>query len=382
MSLTEIIQRLLRIAEAPPSFDRLKRDLEEVRSYFGFDTVFLAHAKSPEGDLQVLSECGMEGLADKSLWRLGVEELYGLAQRSPRAFLDITGKPQFTTSGALRLQKPSSGIFAAEFTRSESYLLLGLVHRDAKPYPLPLQEDVGRLWDVWRGPLHQAVWELLKKEESIPSFKRQAAAGRPNPLKAGARASAASPQAPSRHETSQEAFAPAEMPSAAEPSFPKPPPLQRALQLVDGATRLYNDAYFAESLEIEVERARRHKRKVSLILMKVTPAGASKMTSDGLALLMAEVLVRSLRRLDILCRYQEDCFAVILPDTPVETCTLIARRIFRTFKEMMKEEPLALLNLAAGSYPDNSTSAVELRAKTEALLKEAERAGANKALFP
>ena len=170
------------------------------------------------------------------------------------------------------------------------------------------------------------------------------------------------------------------LPTLTLPENPNLP--QRATLMVDEATRLYNRAFFEESLAVEVERAKRYKRNITLILLKVNPHGHQNLQeAEQLAQQAAEILVKSLRRIDILCRVEPFEFAMLLPDTAHQNGTTIARRVFKQFKTAMGENPSAHLNLSAAEYPLHGSDAKTVLEKAETFMQKAILAGANKAVL-
>jgi two-component system cell cycle response regulator len=118
-----------------------------------------------------------------------------------------------------------------------------------------------------------------------------------------------------------------------------------SLSYTDSKTGLFNDRYFKERLQVEMDRARRHKRPLCLILIDFDhfkefndnhghPAG------DKLLAHFAQHLKKSLRTIDICARYGGDEFAVILPDTDTQQALPIAERLRTQFQQ--KELSLSL----------------------------------------
>ncbi|HZW37632.1 MAG TPA: sensor domain-containing diguanylate cyclase, partial [Candidatus Deferrimicrobiaceae bacterium] len=100
----------------------------------------------------------------------------------------------------------------------------------------------------------------------------------------------------------------------------------------DSLTLLYNHGAFHEKLQIELERAARYGRALSVIMLdldgfKEINDAYGHLVGDRILLMTAGVLCAHLRKSDIAARYGGDEFAVILPETGLEAATTIASRI-------------------------------------------------------
>jgi two-component system cell cycle response regulator len=105
-----------------------------------------------------------------------------------------------------------------------------------------------------------------------------------------------------------------------------------ALATIDGLTGLKNHRAFQEHLESEYQRARRSNGELSVVLLDVDkfklyndafghPAGDEVLKGVGM------LLQSGVRKYDFVARYGGEEFIVILPNTGVETATMLAERL-------------------------------------------------------
>ena len=97
---------------------------------------------------------------------------------------------------------------------------------------------------------------------------------------------------------------------------------------------------------------------------------------------MADILFKSLRRVDIICRLDKHKYGIILPDTDNNTYGIIAKRVFKFYKLIMGEAPPVFLNISASTYPKHAGNHLLLLENTEKLLVQAQEVGPNKAVLP
>jgi diguanylate cyclase (GGDEF)-like protein len=104
------------------------------------------------------------------------------------------------------------------------------------------------------------------------------------------------------------------------------------LSVKDPLTSLYNQRYFQEQLNVEMDRAKRTERPCCLIMMdldnfKPVNDEHGHQTGDRLLKDVAQILLDTVRMVDIVVRYGGDEFAVILPDTSARNAVSLAKRI-------------------------------------------------------
>ncbi len=368
-----LVQKLIEHCEqSHPTQASLAACCKEIQQAFQFDCVFIAHATTVEEIMVPLAYEGKEEVMDSCLYRLGVEERVALSKMLLKSYSDITGKPVFNKSGSLRIQKPNSGIFLAYTRGKQDFLLLGCGHLDSKVYDQKILTELTNLWKPWQETLRETIQKIIQKGKVEPPQTTMSPASTPAPP----------------------ALAPLTAPPPTAMKAPESVPVamvkakdldeRRPVVLVDEVTRLFNKDYFEECLAIEVERAKRYSRELSIVFLKVTflnptpPSGQE----NAIANQVAEILVKSLRRVDIICRIDQHKYGIILPDTANNTYGVIAKRVFKFFKQIMGDSPLIFLNISASSYPKHAGSHLLLLENAEKLLLQAQEVGPNKAVLP
>jgi diguanylate cyclase (GGDEF)-like protein len=113
--------------------------------------------------------------------------------------------------------------------------------------------------------------------------------------------------------------------------------LARKLSITDELTKVYNQCYLRSQLEIETRRAQRYKRPLSLLMVGIDGfASYCKRfgSSKGNMLLFetANVIQKTFRCVDLVARYGEEEFAVVLPETPLEGAVKAGERLAKAIE--------------------------------------------------
>ncbi len=157
------------------------------------------------------------------------------------------------------------------------------------------------------------------------------------------------------------------------------------LASTDGLTGVYNFRYFQDRLAMEVERARRYDRFVSLIMADLNNFKRyndllGHQQGDVALRATAATLQRAVRRIDVVSRYGGDEFAIILPETDRQQALSAAGRIAEAVKEQVihvanPEIEVTSLSVGMGisSYPYPAHGKEELVAQADEALYRAKR---------
>jgi diguanylate cyclase (GGDEF)-like protein/PAS domain S-box-containing protein len=144
----------------------------------------------------------------------------------------------------------------------------------------------------------------------------------------------------------------------------------RVQSIRDPLTGLYNQRYMEESLSRELSRAERYHLPLGVIIIDIDHF---KQFNDSFGHIAADDLLRSfaaflqntVRGEDIVCRYDAEEFAVILPDTGLDGCQYLAEKLRQGASQLQSEylrqvfEPVTI-SMGIACYPEHGPSAGEL----------------------
>jgi diguanylate cyclase (GGDEF)-like protein len=156
----------------------------------------------------------------------------------------------------------------------------------------------------------------------------------------------------------------------------------------DSLTDLWNHGYFQHLLAVELEKAKATSNPLSLVMLDIDDFKIYNDTlghQDGDKILkdMATLLKNHSRKMDFVCRYGGEEFAIILPYTDKKEAFTIAERMREHVAKnpFLKQEvlPNKMLTVSVGvaTFPDNSSSTSELIAYSDKALYEAKKKGKN-----
>ncbi len=147
----------------------------------------------------------------------------------------------------------------------------------------------------------------------------------------------------------------------------------------DGLTGLYKHRHFYEILSYEIERARRYKHFVGLLMIdldnfKTYNDTYGHLSGDKLLQDFARMFINAVRYADIVFRYGGEEFAIICPETGKNGVKEVARRLLSLAGERMS----VTLSIGLAAYPDDGQSRDELIANADLALYRAKHLGKNK----
>ena len=156
----------------------------------------------------------------------------------------------------------------------------------------------------------------------------------------------------------------------------------------DGLTNLFNYQRFHESLEQEINRAKRYKLQLSVIFadidfFKAVNDNYGHLAGDYSLKRIADCLKNSLREPDSAARYGGEEFAFILPETGTENAFVVAERLRKNIESMEIDYegeiiPVTMSFGIASLDIVNDVSKNDLIKKADSALYQAKKTGRNK----
>lgn len=157
---------------------------------------------------------------------------------------------------------------------------------------------------------------------------------------------------------------------------------------LDSLTNLWNHGYFQYLLGVELEKAKATLTQLSLIMLdlddfKIYNDSLGHQSGDNILKEIATLLKNQSRKMDYVCRYGGEEFAIILPYTDKKEAYLIAERLRENIanhpfvhQEILPNKVLTA-SLGLTSYPKDGTTPSELLSYADKALYEAKAKGKN-----
>ncbi len=160
------------------------------------------------------------------------------------------------------------------------------------------------------------------------------------------------------------------------------------LSQIDGLTGLANHGHFYKMLDLEIERARRYERSLSLAMIDIDNFKQyndrnGHRAGDQALVAVARIIGDRSRTHDIVARYGGEEFAIILPETTLDGAHALGEKL-RTAVEGISldgEEPLTI-SVGVTSFGINITTASQLVDVADAELYRAKSLGRNRTCSP
>jgi diguanylate cyclase (GGDEF)-like protein len=159
----------------------------------------------------------------------------------------------------------------------------------------------------------------------------------------------------------------------------------RQQSIRDPLTGLFNRRYLEETLTIEMERARRHNGRFSIIMLDLDHFKRFNDThgheaGDAVLHILGSFLQRHVRGGDIACRYGGEEFTLVLPDTSLEIAQKRANLLcegIRSLKLDFKNQILGPLTLSVGiaTFPNHGDSGEMILQAADLALYQAKSQG-------
>ncbi|MEK7280863.1 MAG: diguanylate cyclase, partial [Chloroflexota bacterium] len=152
----------------------------------------------------------------------------------------------------------------------------------------------------------------------------------------------------------------------------------------DGLTKLHNHRYFHERLSEEIARGSRSGAVFSVTMMdidnfKLYNDTYGHLAGDKILRNLGEILLDSIRGVDMAFRYGGEEFAIILPGTQLDDAYKVTERIRKLIAEKTKSDKGSItVSLGISSWPNDGLEKEEVIARADAALYQAKRTGGNR----
>ncbi len=170
------------------------------------------------------------------------------------------------------------------------------------------------------------------------------------------------------------------------------------LSYTDSITGLYNYRYFYKRLTEEVFRAKRFGRKLALVIFdiddfKIYNDTYGHQAGDQLLKQLGELLIRTVRSIDVVSRYGGEEFCVIMPESDQEECLKFTERLRKNIMNFpFKDEHLKsagsvghehniTVSLGGAIYPYDARSVDRLIYCADMALLKAKSTGKNRSVM-
>lgn len=163
------------------------------------------------------------------------------------------------------------------------------------------------------------------------------------------------------------------------------------LSTTDWLTGLYNHMEFQKRIEGEIQRAERHGRILSLLIMDIDNFKNFNDTyghqfGDSVLHLIGNTLLNQIRSADVATRYGGEEFAIILPETDSHAAFALAERIRNKIQGLdilvqKNEHAHVTVSIGISTYPEDASSREDLIDTADQALYFAKEEGKNRTVI-
>jgi len=157
------------------------------------------------------------------------------------------------------------------------------------------------------------------------------------------------------------------------------------LAYIDGLTGIYNRRYFEMEISSEIERASRYNGHLAIIMIDIDNF---KRLNDEFGHLLGDEVLREvsnafgqqLRKIDVMCRYGGEEFAIVVPQTSGGNAMEVAEKLRRMVESYRFPGVPVKVTISAGvaEFPAHGRTRDELVAAADAALYVSKEAGRNR----
>lgn len=159
----------------------------------------------------------------------------------------------------------------------------------------------------------------------------------------------------------------------------------KQLAYLDGLTGIFNRRFFELRIAEEIERARRFDSGMGVIMIDIDQFKRlndefGHLLGDEVLRQVSSILHQQLRKIDVVCRYGGEEFAILLPQTSPQYSLGVAEKLRRMVEAWQFPGVPRAVTISAGAanYPDHGTTRDELVKAADAGLYAAKQAGRNR----
>ena len=159
----------------------------------------------------------------------------------------------------------------------------------------------------------------------------------------------------------------------------------KQLAYVDGLTGIHNRRYFEMRIVEELERASRFQGRMSLIMLDIDHFKKMNdefghLLGDEMLRAVSSILKQQLRKVDMVCRYGGDEFAIVVPETAGESAMRVAEKLRRQVEAHLFPGVPRPVSISCGvaEYPTHGVTRDEIVAAADGALYLAKQAGRNR----
>ncbi len=159
--------------------------------------------------------------------------------------------------------------------------------------------------------------------------------------------------------------------------------------IVDELTGIYNRRHFNQQFPVEVKRAERYKRNLSVMMIDIDDFKKINDTyghlkGDEILHAIATIMKNNLRKADLLFRYGGEEFVVLLPETTVQNAFRVGEKLRKKVEEHFRTTDYQLsgngvtVSIGIANFPVDAYSAEKLLQIADDRLYEAKNSGKNR----
>jgi diguanylate cyclase (GGDEF)-like protein len=162
----------------------------------------------------------------------------------------------------------------------------------------------------------------------------------------------------------------------------------KQLAYLDGLTGIFNRRFFELRIVEEIDRARRFQSGMAVLMIDIDQF---KRLNDEFGHLLGDEVLRQvssifsqqLRKIDVVCRYGGEEFAILLSQTNPQHALAVAEKLRRLVESWQFPGVPRPVTISAGvaTFPDHGTTRDELVKSSDAGLYAAKQGGRNRVLL-